>query len=107
LEEWRVEEIDADGHGGIATATFTGAFAEERARGYAEQLRGRQRRKLRYCAPNPSAPVVSKFLLILAFASLAVAAAGAMEMELSMSNVSSSPNFDGVASEAVIFATTH
>jgi hypothetical protein len=43
-EAWRVEEIDADDDGGIAMAIFTGAFAEERAYGYAEQLRGRQHR---------------------------------------------------------------
>lgn len=45
LEEWRVEEIDADGDGGIAMATFTGPFAEERARGHAGQLRGQRRRE--------------------------------------------------------------
>jgi hypothetical protein len=44
LEEWRVEELDADDDGGIALAIFTGPFAEERAYGYAEQLRLRQRR---------------------------------------------------------------
>jgi len=43
-EAWRVEEIDADDDGGIAMATFTGPFAEERARQYADQLRGRRYR---------------------------------------------------------------
>ena len=37
-EAWRVEELDADDDGGIALAIFTGPFAEERARKYAERL---------------------------------------------------------------------
>lgn len=37
--EWWVEEHDADDDGGIALAIFTGPFAEERARMYAERLR--------------------------------------------------------------------
>jgi hypothetical protein len=44
LEEWRVEDVDCDGDGGIAMAPFSGPFAEEGARGYAEQLRGQRRR---------------------------------------------------------------
>lgn len=43
-EAWRVEEIDADGDGGVALAIFTGSFAEKRAHEYAEQLCLRQRR---------------------------------------------------------------
>lgn len=44
LEEWRVDELDADGDGGIATALFTEPFVEERTRRYAGQLRRPQRR---------------------------------------------------------------
>ena len=38
-EEWRVEEIDSDGDGGIDMAIFSGPRAEERAKEYADRLR--------------------------------------------------------------------
>jgi hypothetical protein len=39
-EEWPVEDVDCDGDGGIAMATFSGPFAEERARWYAKAAWG-------------------------------------------------------------------
>ena len=38
-QEWRVEEIDSDGDGGIDLATFSGPHAEQRAKQFAEELR--------------------------------------------------------------------
>jgi hypothetical protein len=43
-EERRVEDFDCDDDGGIAMATFSGPFAEERARWYAKRLGGRRPR---------------------------------------------------------------
>ena len=43
-EEWRVEEIDSDGDGGIDMAIFSGPHAEQRAEEFAEQLRSQSRR---------------------------------------------------------------
>jgi hypothetical protein len=41
--EWRVEEIDSDGDGGIDMAIFSGPHAEQRAKEFAEQLRSQSR----------------------------------------------------------------
>jgi hypothetical protein len=38
-QEWRVEEIDSDGDGGIDMAIFSGPHAEQRARQLVEQLK--------------------------------------------------------------------
>ena len=42
-QEWRVEEIDSDGDGGIDMAIFSGPHAEQRANNFAEQLRSQRR----------------------------------------------------------------
>ena len=42
-QEWRVEEIDSDGDGGIDMAIFSGPHAEQRARRFAERLRDEAR----------------------------------------------------------------
>ena len=41
--EWRVEEIDSDGDGGIDMAIFSGPHAEQRARRFVERLRDEAR----------------------------------------------------------------
>ena len=52
--EWRVEEIDSDGDGGIDMAIFSGPHAEQRARRFAERLRDEAR--LRAATENVSPP---------------------------------------------------
>jgi hypothetical protein len=42
-QEWRVEEIDSDGDGGIDMAIFSGPHAEQRAKWFAELLRSQSR----------------------------------------------------------------
>jgi hypothetical protein len=42
-QEWRVEEIDSDGDGGIDMAIFSGPHAEQRAKEFAEQLLSQSR----------------------------------------------------------------
>ena len=42
-QEWRVEEIDSHGDGGIGVALFSGPHAEQRAKWYAERLRADDR----------------------------------------------------------------
>lgn len=37
--KWRVEDIDCDDDRGCAVAIFSGPFAEQRARRYADRLR--------------------------------------------------------------------
>ena len=52
--EWRVEEIDSDGDGGIDMASFSGPHAEQRARRFAERLRDEAR--LRAATKNVRPP---------------------------------------------------
>ena len=37
---WRVEQIDSDGDGGVDVAIFSGPHAKERAREFADWLKG-------------------------------------------------------------------
>ena len=52
--EWRVEEIDSDGDGGIDMAIFSGPHAEQRAKRFAERLRDEAR--LRCATENVRPP---------------------------------------------------
>ena len=57
-QEWRAEEIDSDGDGGIDMAIFSGPHAEQRAKQFAEELLdpGRKSRRRAGFAAHANSP---------------------------------------------------